>query len=144
MAEVTLTDEEREYIRSIIQGLNPREDLVGAMLSKTDAVPRFKDRAEKVLLALASKLDKIDWDALEDVGHAFTHLHHLHGQSWYVCENCGAVMVVENSEIVLFHSPPHVDASAARCVQIEGPQRTSLKEKIQILIDRDIERLNRI
>lgn len=49
---------------------------------------------------------RVDWDALERRGHEFTMVAPLHiGRSVYWCENCGCLIVVVNSEIVVAAVP---------------------------------------
>lgn len=50
-----LSDKERTFLLKLIRSFNPREDTIGALLSKTNANEHFED--EKEIVDLANKLD---------------------------------------------------------------------------------------
>lgn len=89
----------------------------------------------------------VDWDALEEAGHDLTHCGMLQaGTSLYVCEGCGAFMLVRHEGIELFHLPPGSKATQEACDGAEHDLdgRTTLKEKLEALRDADLERLKEI
>lgn len=85
--------------------------------------------------------ERLDFDALEAMGHDFTLVAPVHaGRSCYICENCGAFMLATMDAIEIWHHP-HRDDPACEPGHV---RRKKLYDKLRSLDLRDLERLEAI
>jgi hypothetical protein len=88
------------------------------------------------------EVQEIDWDDLEAAGHKFTMVHGFDlGQSKYICENCGAFIVIAGMGrpvLELWHHPHREDR---KCEERRGTG-PSLQTKMDQLHVRMVERLS--
>lgn len=73
------------------------------------------------------------YDFDQETGHDFTHLEYRLGRCHYICENCGAYMVIEHlNQVVIFHSPAVLQTSLQACTTLKvPPDLVTLKQKIE-------------
>ncbi len=87
-----------------------------------------------------------DFDVLEEAGHDLSVVSGpMAGVSTYYCESCGALVLMRNVSIEVFHVPSGSQSSEKKCLpvalrphEVIGPM---LKDKLHELHLRDIERL---
>lgn len=82
--------------------------------------------------------ERIDWDALEAAGHDFAMIAPLEcGHSRYICEHCGAFLLLSAMRIEIWHHPHREDRTCE-------PRRGTgplLSKKLLELMHRDLKRL---
>lgn len=84
------------------------------------------------------------YERLEAAGHDVTLVHGLTaGVSTYACERCGAVLLLRNDEVILFHVPQALALSSeGRCHPGVPPAsgHELLRDKLNRLHAEDMER----
>lgn len=89
------------------------------------------------------------WDILEEAGHSLTVVSpRMVGRSLYYCEKCAALVMIKDSEILLFHPAlyefPDRESTVEKCSHADANPRSPLKVKLDAIEAADWERLKEI
>lgn len=87
----------------------------------------------------------MEYDKLEAAGHEITLLEGISlGITTYFCENCGAIIKMQDGEIVLFHVAKTSTGTREKCSGDGNVCVVTLEQKLRALNEAFMERLRTI